>query len=237
MLVPTGGDLGARLANTLTGLGARVDVAPVTRFAPPQDPAALDAALSRLAAGDYDWLAVTSATTARVLADASAAIAPTTRVAAVGDATAAALRSVGYRVDFVPAGEHSAAGMAAEWPPGGGSVLIPQSAIALPALAEGLRARGLAVDTVDAYRPEGVALEHPLVEAVARGEVTAIVLTSGSIARQVHSQLAPLPPGTIIACIGEPTADAAQAAGLTVTAVAERATAYSLGKALVSWRA
>lgn len=155
----------------------------------------------------------------------------------MGDATAAALRSVGYRVDFVPAGEHSAAGMVAEWPTSSGSVLIPQSAIAAPALTEGLRGRGLAVDTVDAYLTEGVALEHPLVESVSRGEVTAIVLTSGSIARQVQAQLTPLPHGTIVACIGEPTAEAARAAGLTVTAIAERADATSLSEALVNLRA
>lgn len=237
VLVPTGGDLGARLANTLTGLGALVDVAPVITFTPPTNPGELGAALAGLAAGDFDWLAVTSATTVRVLADAAATIPPTTRVAAVGTATAAALRAAGYRVDFVPAGEHSAAAMVEQWPADGGSVLIPQSAIAGPVLADGLRGRGLAVHTVDAYRTEGVALPRPLVDAVAGGEFAAIVLTSGSIARQLYDQLAPLPAGTILACIGEPTALAARAAGLTVTAIAQRASASSLGDALVNLRA
>ena len=59
-----------------------------------------------------------------------------------------------------------------------------------------------------------------------------ILVTSGSVARQVAAQLAPLPPGTRVACIGERTAAEARAAGLPVDAIAAQTTLESLVDAL-----
>ena len=80
-------------------------------FAPTADAPALQralAALAALAAGEFDWMTVTSATTVDVLSAWQASVPPTTRIAAVGETTAASLTAAGSHVDMVPAEENSA---------------------------------------------------------------------------------------------------------------------------------
>jgi len=177
-----------------------------------------------LARGEFDWLVVTSARTVEALGDNAAH----TKVVAVGEATAAALRAAGVSVHFVPR-DMSAQGIADEWPgaPGEARVLLPQSDLADPALASALESRGLAVRTVVAYRTVAVA-----VPPEGHAPVDWILVTSGSVARQVAAQLAPLPPGTRVACIGERTAAEARACGLRVDVVAAERTLESLVAAL-----
>ena len=112
VLVPRGGPWGDGVAASLRTLGAVPVVAPLIDFASTRDPDTLDEALAGLEAGEFDWLTVTSATTVDVLFAHGTRIPPTTRVAAVGETTAAALQAVGYRVDLVPDRDNSAAGMA-----------------------------------------------------------------------------------------------------------------------------
>ena len=236
VLVPRGGELGERLGALLREHGADAVIAPAIEFGPPTSPAELAAALERLAAGDYDWLAVTSATTADVLAGARVRVPAHTRIAAVGAATAWALRELGYTVAFVPSGEHSAAGMVAEWPGETGTVLLPQSAIAGPTLADGLAERGLTVETVEAYTTVALPLDPAVVDAAASGEYAAILLTSGSVASSLAEQLTPLHPDTVVAVLGTPTERSARDAGLPVHVRAASNSAESLIEALVNWR-
>lgn len=239
VLVPRGGALGARLAGALTAAEAIPVIAPVIAFSEPANPVALTAACSRLSAGEYDWLVVTSATTVDFLVRAGVRLPRKTRVAAVGEGTRAALETAGFAVDFVPQTEHSAAGLVAEWPDKEwpdkqGRVLIPQSAIAEPTLAEGLIGLGLTVDTVAAYRTNAVALGGGIVREVTSGQIGAILLTSGSIAREVAAQCYPVPAQTVVVCIGESTAAAARKAGLSVAAVAATSSADSLVASLIA---
>jgi uroporphyrinogen-III synthase len=177
-----------------------------------------------LARGDYDWLVVTSARTVEALGD----IAPSTKVIAVGEATAAALRAASVSVQFVPR-DSSATGIADEWPGAANEtrVLLPQSDLADGALASTLEGRGLAVRSVVAYRTISVP-----VTPGGRAPVDWILVTSGSVARQVAAQLAPLLPGTRVACIGERTAAEARAHRLPVHVVAGEQTLESLVAAL-----
>src|SRR5690606_21042472 len=101
-------------------------IAPLIAFVGVTDTGALDDALRRLAGGAYDWLAVTSATTVDALGDALGTLPPTTRVAAVGPATAAALQAHGVDVQLMPGHDHSAVGLLAEWTDTVGRVLLPQ---------------------------------------------------------------------------------------------------------------
>jgi len=68
---------------------------------------------------------------------------------------------------------------------------------------------------------------------VTSGRIRAVLVTSGSIARQVAAQLAPLPEETIVAAIGPRTAFDARAAGLTVHVIAEIRSATGLVEGLV----
>jgi uroporphyrinogen-III synthase len=233
VLVPRGGEFGERLSLRLRTLGAEPVIAPLIEFSPPENTSALDTALQRLIGGAYDWLAITSATTVDALGDRLAQVPGSTRVAAVGTATAEALRAHGVTVSFVPSGEQSAAGLLAEWPAGGTTALLAQSEIAAGTLADGLTSRGLAVDVVTAYRTSGVAIDEGVRETIWAGAIDAILLTSGSTARQLKAQCAPIPSTTAIVCIGASTAAAATSVGLHVTAVAERSDGASLIDALV----
>jgi uroporphyrinogen-III synthase len=73
------------------------------------------------------------------------------RVGAVGEATAAALRARGVRVDVVGAGGGKE--LAAAWGPAKGQrLLLPQAADAHPDLADALRAAGARVTVAAVYR-------------------------------------------------------------------------------------
>ncbi|GAA1732674.1 uroporphyrinogen-III synthase [Microcella frigidaquae] len=234
VLVPRGGARGDGIAAQLRAQGAEPVIAPLITFAPSSEPERLARELEALQAGSYGWLVVTSATTVEVLARHGVRVPPTTRVAAVGDGTAQALHAAGYSVDFVP-GDHSARGLVAEWPGTAeqGAVLIPQSAIAEPTLVRGLTARGLEVRSVPAYRTVGVTAGATVAADIAAGRIGAIVVSSGSIARQLAQQFAPLPDDTVIVCIGPRTAVDAREAGLPVHRIAEERSAAGLVRALV----
>jgi uroporphyrinogen-III synthase len=204
-------------------------------FASADNGPALANALHELQDGQYDWLVVTSATTVDVLAGHGVSIPRTTQIAAVGETTAAALTLAGYRADFVPQLDNSARGLVKEFSARAarGRVLVPQSDIAEPTLVSGLTTLGLEATFVAAYRTIGVAVTDAVRADVASGHIGAILVTSGSVARQVAAQLAPLPEETVIACIGPRTAYDARAAGLRVDAIAEDRTVDALVDALI----
>lgn len=238
VLVPRGGPWGDQVAAMLRAQGAQPIVAPMINFAPTDDAPALEAALARLAAGDFDWLTVTSATTVDVLASHRAVVAPGTRIAAVGETTAAALVAAGYRADIVPSEDNSARGLLEEWEAATNGViplriLALRSEIAKPLLSVGLRRIGHDVESVVAYRTIGVAVDERVVADVAAGRVRALLVTSGSVAQQVQEQLGPVPAETLVACIGPRTAKDAAALGLRVDVIAHERSAESLIEALV----
>jgi uroporphyrinogen-III synthase len=237
VLIPRGGELGDRLATAIAGDGGEPVIAPIIEFREPGSDS-LAQQCERLSAGDFDWVAVTSANTVEALARHGVTIPPGTRVAVVGPATGSAMEAAGYPVDFIPQETFSAAGMLAEWPgpsPTGspGTVLLPQSAIAEPTLADGLAARGFTVAAVTAYETVVVPWSEGIRAQAVAGDFDAVLLTSASMARAVAAK-ATLPTSTVVACIGESTAVGARAAGLRVHAVAEQSTAEGLVAALIT---
>jgi uroporphyrinogen-III synthase len=237
VLVPRGGKWGDGIAATLRSRGAIPVIAPLINFASADDAGALASALDLLQAGHFEWIVITSATTVDVLTGQGARIPAGTRIAAVGETTGAALTLAGYRVDFVPQRDNSARGLVKEWPPEAitGPVLVPQSDLAEPNLVSGLTERGVEAHFVSAYRTIGVPAADAVLEDVASGRIGAILVTSGSVARQVAAQFAPLPEQTVVACIGPRTAFDARAAGLTVDVIAEDRTADSLVASLAEF--
>ncbi|OII11589.1 hypothetical protein BIU97_06830 [Curtobacterium sp. MCBA15_009] len=245
MLVPRGGAWGARVADEARDRGLAPVVVPLITDAPPSDPSAFDAAVRRLAdtvgrpgsppavgartrAAGYAWVVVTSATAVRVLAGRVAGLPAGVRVAAVGTPTARAARAAGWVVDLVPP-ESSAAGLVAAFPDTDGTVLFPRSEIAAPTLVDGLRARGIDVDDVVAYRTVGTGDEPVVLDATP----DAVLVTSGSVAREIARRMTPLAPHTLVACIGPGTAAEARAAGLPVHVVGPTRSAEALLDAVV----
>ncbi len=244
-----------QLVSALQQAGAEALLLPLIDFERAPDQHSLDVGCDALAAGAFDWLVVTSATTVHVLKDKAAErgrtlgrwVPASTRVAAVGPACRQLLEAEGVQVSLTPAGSQSAAGLLAVWPAGGCKVFLPQADIAAPLLGDGLRAAGASLTTVTAYRtvdypahPERrLALERvePASFAVlspqsARagmeaGRLDAVVAASPSAARRIHAVLSPLGNCRLVA-IGRSTADAATALGLPVAAVAAEPTPAGL---------
>jgi uroporphyrinogen-III synthase len=244
VLVPRATDGPDPLVIALHAAGAEPLVVPLIQTVPPLDPTELDDVLLALEVGYYGWVAVTSAAAVPVLVDRAeetghtlAGLLEDVRVAAVGGSTARALREAGVQVDLVPVGRSSAVALLAAWPPAGEEperVLLPLGDLAAPTMAEGLEAHGWPVDVVETYRTvPGPAPERDVRDAYASGRVGAVLLTSGSTARNLLAMLGAPPAGTLVCCIGESTAAEARRLGLPVHAVADDQTPGGLGAALV----
>lgn len=199
---------------------------------------ALRAAIARLTAGRYDWVAFTSAAAVgAVLATLGAdtlRLPDTTRVAAVGAATAAALGAADVAVDLVPEAPGSARTLAAAWPADrpGSRVLLPCSDRASSTLPDALRKSGHDVDVVAAYRTETLPIPESLADRLARGEIHAALVTSPSTALALAA--ADGAATTAVIAIGDPTARAAKRAGLRVAAVAAEPSTAGLIAALAA---
>ncbi|GAB2619008.1 uroporphyrinogen-III synthase [Pseudactinotalea suaedae] len=214
VLVPRGGMWGAAVAAEATEVGLVPWVLPLIEVLPAPS-AELSEALARLRAGDYDWLAITSA--AAVPALEGVDIPERTQVAAVGRATATALQEAGFTVGLTGSG--GAQELLAAWPaPGPGRVLVVQSDLARPLLADGLRAQGWDVDLVVAYRTAPASLSASEEHALRTGKADIALVISGSVARRLAE--VGLPDDTRLVAIGAQTAEDARAAGLTISAVA-----------------
>ena len=237
VLIPRGGAWGCAVADELRAFGAEPVVAPLIGFRAPSDPAALSAALTRLAEGRYEWLTVTSATTVSVLREYGAVVPSHTRIAAVGHPTATALRDTGYVVSLIPDGDHSARGLLrtfAERDITAGPVLVLASELAKPLLAEGLAAAGFIVDRVGAYRTVPVRLTEHIRDALRRGAIDAVLVTSGSVAEQLLRQTE-IAPNVTLAAIGDHTAADARLRGLRVQVESTEQSASGLIRALENY--
>jgi uroporphyrinogen-III synthase len=213
------------LSHHLRAGGARVVNWRVARIAPPRDPAPLRDALARL--GDYDWIAFTSVNAVEAVTNELADFTPGPRVAAVGEATADALRRADWPVDLIPA-EADAAHLASTLLDLGTRperVLFPASAIARPTLVNALRACGVTVDQVDAYDLADIpapvdtwraALMNKDVDAVTFASPSAVARLRKILGDDAFGRLADL----VITAIGDTTAAAARDNALAVTAVA-----------------
>lgn len=218
------GDRSTSILDRLRGGGFDAVSYPLIAAAPPLDTEPVHAAAARLA--DYDWLVLTSARAVEAFSSFLPGPVPAAvRVAAVGRATAAACAGRLRSADVVP-DRHDAAGLldALEGAIEARRFLLPGADRARSTLADGLRRRGAAeVVSVVVYRTvpgPGVA---SLVASLDAAEVDALVLASPSAVEFLADALADVRAALVavtIVCIGETTAAAVRAHGLTVAAVA-----------------
>ncbi|MBW8827503.1 MAG: uroporphyrinogen-III C-methyltransferase [Acidobacteria bacterium] len=223
------------LAAGLRQLGAEVIELPTIELVDPEDDGAgLRDAAARVAG--FDWVVFTSANTverflpllhdARQLGGA--------RVAAVGPATAAALRSAGVVADLMPerAVSESLVEAFPAAPGDGGAVLLPQAADARDVVADGLADRGWKVEVVEAYR---TVTATPTATALAALETAdAVTFTSSSTVTGflAVAGVAAVPP--VVVSIGPITTATAVSNGLHVDAEAEPHTVAGLIAAVVT---
>ena len=175
------------LSDALRAMGAEPVEVPVLEIRSPVSFVPLDKALREL--DQYDWLVLTSANTVRALAERAVKLALrlepplSLKVAAVGDATAAAARKAGFSVTLVPESyfsESLVAGLTSMI--SGRRILLARAAMARDIIPAVLRQAGAKVEVVDAYRnvmPERA--PEQLQEALAR-KIEAATFTSSSSA-------------------------------------------------------
>jgi uroporphyrinogen-III synthase len=223
------------LATLLRERGANVIEAPTIEIAELDDPSELDAAVRRLAAGDFAWVTFTSPRAVdSVLARLRRFGLPPrlpAKVAAVGPATSARLADAGVEADLI-ADPHTSEALSEALPAGAGVVLLPRADIAPDGLEAALEAKGWTPVRVDAYRtlfpPR---LPEEASEALRAGRVDAVTFTSASTVEGFR-RIAELRDGVRVVCIGPVTAEAAERAGLAVAAVAEPHTVDGIVRAL-----
>jgi hydroxymethylbilane synthase len=191
----------------------------------------LEAALAEDPA--WDWVVVSSARTVTSLTaggfDLAGRLPAAARVAAVGPATASALREAGIAVDLV-ADPGGGAALASAFPTGAGRVLLPGAEESSPEPSAGLTAKGWSVRSVPVYRTVVAPMPPEVVLEWRRFD--AFVVTAGSVARAAVE--AGGLPGPKAIAIGEAAAAAARAAGLDVIAVADRPDAGGIAGAVLA---
>jgi uroporphyrinogen III methyltransferase/synthase len=185
----------SELSRALAEAGAEPVELATIEIVPRYDEAILGAAADALAAGQYGWLAFTSANAVEILFDFMRTKSVDTRsvrarVAAIGPGTASALRKRGIIADLRPAfGSYTADGLLAAFGSvdvTGQRVLLPRAEGGRDVLAEGLRARGAGVDDITLYVASPP--DDPDAEGLRRlraGEIDIVTFASSSAVRSL----------------------------------------------------
>jgi uroporphyrinogen III methyltransferase/synthase len=235
------------LARLLAEEGAIPIELPAIEIEPAADEAAVGAAIDDLTAGRYGWAVFTSANAVELWFEhlqergLDARAFASTKVAAIGPATAEALGERGIVADLVPE-EYVAEAVvealraAQGWGPEPQKVLVPRAEGARPELVEGLRAAGAEVDEVTLYRaavPETAPAEA--LSLLHDGAIDIVTFTSSSTVRNLAAMLnghIETLRGPLVACIGPITAKTAEELGLRVDVVASEYTVEGLVRAI-----
>jgi len=232
----------AATAHDLRRRGAAPLAHPTIALRPPPDPAAVQTAIERM--DDVDLVVFTSPNgvdwfwRALDTAERDARAFRRAEVAAIGPATAAALRSRGVRADIVAprfVAEELATAILEARGDRRGRVLLPRALVAREVLPETLRDAGFEVEVVPVYETVPAAGSEALVATLQEG-VDAIVFTSSSTVDNLVERLGDdgkaLLEGVTIASIGPITSGTAEGHGLAVTVTAEVSTGPGLVDAL-----
>lgn len=217
------------MAVLLAEQGAEVIQFPTIDIVPMEDDAPVRNAVAGLET--YDWVIFTSvngvarffAVLAELGLDARA-FGKHTRLAAIGPATASAVRSNGLNPDFVPdkyVAESVAQGLleVCERDMSGQRVLLPRAAEARDVLPDTLRAHGATVDILPVYRtmPSSSRKEEVL-ERLEAGEIQCVTFASSSTVTNflslVPAETLKAHPEVKLACIGPVTRETLEKAGL-----------------------
>ena len=247
ILIPRTQETSGPIIGMLRRHGAVPVEVPTISVEPPRTPQQIDRAITGLVTGRYEWIGFTSVNAVRAIREKLAELGLDARsfaglkVAAVGEATVAALIEFGVRPDLAPQGEHTTAGLLEEWPVYDSltdpinRVFLPRADIATDTLAAGLAELGWEVEDITAYRT--VRATPPPAEtreAIKTGGFDAVLFTSSSTVRNLVGIAGKPHHSTIVACIGPQTARTAEEHGLRVDVLAEVSTVQGLVDALAA---
>jgi uroporphyrinogen III methyltransferase/synthase len=245
VLVPRTRDQAGVLSNALRSYGAIPVEVPTIAVEPPRTPAPMERAIKGLVTGRYLWVVFTSTNAVKAVREKleefglDARAFAGVKVAAVGDATAAALVAYGIKPELIPSTEQSSEGLLRDWAPYDDvfdpidRVFLPRADIATDALVAGLKDLGWAVDDVTAYRTVRAAPPPAETrEALKGGGFDAVLFTSSSTVRNLVGIAGKPHDSTILGAIGPQTLATAEELGLRVDVVAAKPDVLSLVEAL-----
>jgi uroporphyrinogen III methyltransferase / synthase len=245
VLVPRTKDQAGTMSERLRAHGAIPIEVPTISVEPPRSPAQMERAVKGLVDGRYQWVIFTSTNAVRAVWEKftefglDARAFSGVKIACVGEATAAKVRSLGINPELVPSGEQSSEGLLEEFPPYDDildpvdRVLLPRADIATETLAAGLRERGWEIDDVTAYRTVRAAPPPADIrEMIKTGGFDAVCFTSSSTVRNLVGIAGKPHTRSIVAAIGPQTAATAAEFGLRVDVQPEHATVPMLVDAL-----
>jgi uroporphyrinogen III methyltransferase/synthase len=248
VLVPRTRDQAGVLSAALRSYGAIPVEVPTIAVEPPRTPAPMERAIKGLVTGRYLWVAFTSTNAVKAVREKledfglDARAFAGVKVAAVGDATAAALVEFGIKPDLVPTGEQSSEGLLKEWAAYDDvfdpidRVFLPRADIATDTLVAGLKDLGWAVDDVTAYRTVRAAPPPAETrEALKGGGFDAVLFTSSSTVRNLVGIAGKPHDTTVLAAIGPATKATAEELGLRVDVLAAKPDITTLVEGLADY--
>lgn len=235
VLVPRTKEQAGEMTDRFVSHGATPHEVPTISVEPPRSPAQMERSVKGLVDGRYQWVVFTSANAVRAVWEKftefglDARAFSGVKIACVGEATAAKVRSFGIAPDLVPSAEQSSEGLLAEFSPFDdifdpvNRVLLPRADIATETLSAGLSERGWEVDDVTAYRTVRAAPPPAETrEMIKTGGFDAVCFTSASTVRNLVGIAGKPHQRTLVACIGPKTAETAREFGLRVDVQASK---------------
>jgi uroporphyrinogen III methyltransferase/synthase len=248
VLVPRTRDQAGTLSDALRAYGALPVEVPTIAVEPPRTPAPMERAIKGLVTGRYLWIAFTSVNAVKAVLEKlqefglDARAFAGVKIAAVGDATAAAVRAYGIEPELVPSGEQSSEGLLREWQAYDevfdpiDRVLLPRADIATDTLVAGLKDLGWAVDDVTAYRTVRAAPPPAETrEALKGGGFDAVLFTSSSTVRNLVGIAGKPHDSTVLVAIGPQTKATAEELGLRVDVLASKPDVTALVEGLAEF--
>lgn len=246
VLVPKTKEFSVDVPALLAKAGATCTEVPTLSVEPPRAPQQMEKAVHGIVSGRYQWLVFTSPHAVKAIkvrldeygldARAFSGI----RIAAVGADTVSILKEIGINPDLISPDDTNA-GLAGLWPVFDqfqdpmNRVLIPRADVAVESLSATLNSLGWEVEEITAFRTVRAAPPAPAIrDAIKSGGFDAVLFSSASTVRNLVGIAGKPHPTTVIACIGEQTAQAAQEMGLTVEVLPEETTLPATIAALIA---
>lgn len=245
ILVTRSREQASALAELLESMGAAVYQCPAMEIRPLTDYSTLDAAIGQLA--NYNWLIFTSANGVKYFwqrlahAGLDSRSLGSLKVAAIGPATADALKDKGINPDLLPprfVAESLVQALKETGTLSGQRILIPRAYEARMVLPDELAKAGAIVDVAPAYvalpaRQDGDAISA----MIAKGDIDCIAFASSSTVRNFLNLIPAreLKGKTVLAAIGPITAQTLQSAGLEAAIEPDEFTIPALASAIAAY--
>lgn len=246
VLLPKTKEFSVDVPALLGKAGATCTEVPTLSVEPPRAPQQMEKAVHGIVSGRFQWIVFTSPHAVKAIkirldeygldARAFSGI----RIGAVGADTVAILKVIGINPDLISPDDTNA-GLANLWPVFDqfqdpmNRVLIPRADVAVESLSSTLNSLGWEVEEITAFRTVRAAPPAPAIrDAIKSGGFDAVLFSSASTVRNLVGIAGKPHPTTVIACIGEQTAQAAQEMGLTVDVLPEDTTLPATIAALIA---